>query len=42
MLTIAHLIVKVMSHIGDEKLYREVRLEVEEMNRRFPTPGIDQ
>jgi glycine hydroxymethyltransferase len=42
MLTIAHLIVKVLSHIGDEKLYREVRLEVEEMNRRFPTPGIDQ
>lgn len=39
---IAHLIAKVLSHIGDEKLYREVRLEVEEMNRRFPTPGIDQ
>ncbi|MCL0076296.1 serine hydroxymethyltransferase, partial [Dehalococcoidia bacterium] len=42
MARIAHLIVRVLSHIGDEKLYREVRLDVEEMNRRFPTPGIDQ
>ncbi|MBT9166520.1 MAG: Serine hydroxymethyltransferase [Chloroflexi bacterium] len=42
MTRIAHLIVRVLSHIGDEKLYREVRLEVEEMSRRFPTPGIDQ
>jgi len=42
MIRIAELIVRVLSHIGDEKLYREVRLEVEEMNRRFPTPRIDQ
>ncbi|MBT9162784.1 MAG: Serine hydroxymethyltransferase [Dehalococcoidia bacterium] len=42
MTKIAHLIVRVISHIGDEKLYREMRLEVEEMSRRFPTPGIDQ
>ncbi|MCL0034464.1 serine hydroxymethyltransferase [Dehalococcoidia bacterium] len=42
MARIAQLIVRVLSHIGDEKLYREVRLEVEEMNRRFPTPGINQ
>ncbi|HBR10229.1 TPA: serine hydroxymethyltransferase [Candidatus Acetothermia bacterium] len=42
MAKIAHLIVRVLSHIGDEKVYQEVRLEVEEMNSRFPTPGITQ
>ena len=38
---IAQLIVKVLSHIGDEKICHQVRQEVEEMNSRFPTPGID-
>lgn len=39
---IAHLIANVLSHIGDDRLYQEVRLQVEEMNSRFPTPGIDR
>jgi len=39
---IAQLIVKVLSHIGDDKVYQTVRQEVDEMNSRFPTPGIDQ
>jgi glycine hydroxymethyltransferase len=39
---VAQLIAKVLSNIGDERVYRQVRNEVDEMNRRFPTPGIDQ
>lgn len=40
MLRIAQLIAKTLFHIGDKKLYQEVRLEVEEMTRRFPSPEL--
>jgi len=39
---IAQLIVRVLSNLGDEGIYREVSQQIEEMNGRFPTPGIDQ
>ena len=37
---IAQLIVKVLTNIGDEKVYKEVRQGVEEMSSRFPVPGL--
>jgi len=37
---IAQLIVKVLTNIGDEKVYEEVRQGVEEMSSRFPVPGL--
>jgi glycine hydroxymethyltransferase len=40
MRSIAHLIVKVLSSIGDEKVSREVRQQVKEITCRFPVPGI--
>ncbi|MDY6911577.1 MAG: serine hydroxymethyltransferase [Chloroflexota bacterium] len=36
----AHLIARVLSNVGDEKVYQEVRDEVAHINSRFPTPGI--
>ena len=39
---IAQLISKVLSNSGDEKVLDQVRQEVNEINGRFPTPGIDQ
>ena len=37
---IAQLIVKVLTNIGDEKVYEEMRQGVEEMSSRFPVPGL--
>ncbi len=37
---IARMISKVLSNIGDENIYQQISGEVDEMNRRFPTPGI--
>lgn len=39
---IAQWIVKILSHLGEESAYRQVCQEVDEMNSRFHTPGIDQ
>jgi glycine hydroxymethyltransferase len=41
MQTIARLIVKVISNIGDQKLQQQVHDEVCQMCARFPVPGID-
>ncbi|TET40206.1 MAG: serine hydroxymethyltransferase [Dehalococcoidia bacterium] len=38
---IAQLIVKVLTNIGDEKVYKEVRQGVEVISSRFPVPGLD-
>lgn len=38
----ARMIVKVLSNIGNEKVYREVREAVADLVRRFPAPGIDR
>ncbi|MBM3132464.1 MAG: serine hydroxymethyltransferase [Chloroflexi bacterium] len=38
----ARLIARVLSNIGNEKVYGEVNDEVSQMNGRFPTPGIDR
>ena len=40
MRSIAHLIVRVLSSIGDERVSREVRQQVKEITCRFPVPGI--
>ena len=37
---IAQLIIKVLSNIGDEQIYEEVRRAVEDISHRFPVPGI--
>jgi glycine hydroxymethyltransferase len=37
---IARLIVRVLSNLGDEKIYDEVRQQVSEVCNRFPVPGI--
>ena len=41
MKTIAQWIVKVISHIGDDRARQQVRDEVSQMCARFPVPGID-
>ena len=41
MKSIASLVVKVISNIGDSKAQSQVRDEVSQMCRRFPVPGID-
>jgi len=38
--SIAQLIVKVLSNLGNEQAYREVRQAVEEISHRFPVPGL--
>ena len=38
--SIAQLIVKVLSNLGNEQAYREVRQAVEELSHRFPVPGL--
>jgi glycine hydroxymethyltransferase len=40
--TVAGMIVNVLSHIGSERLYEEVRGAVAEMCSRFPVPGLDE
>ncbi|MCK4963435.1 MAG: serine hydroxymethyltransferase, partial [Dehalococcoidia bacterium] len=40
MRSIAQLIVKVLSNLGNEQAYREVRQAVEEISHRFPVPGL--
>ena len=37
---IARLIIKVVNNIGDDKTYKEVRLEVEDICSRFPVPSL--
>ena len=37
---IARLMATVLNHLDDEKVYNQVREEVDEMNNWFPTPGI--
>jgi len=37
---IARLIGTTLTHIGDDKVYAQVKQEVGEINSRFPTPGI--
>ncbi len=37
---IAHLIVRVLSNLDNEKIYDEVRQQVNEVCNRFPVPGI--
>jgi glycine hydroxymethyltransferase len=39
---IAHMIVRVLSSIGDERVYRTVRAEVSDICNRFPVPGLDE
>jgi glycine hydroxymethyltransferase len=39
---IANLIVMVLSHLGDDKVYQQVREEVAEMSLNFPLPGLDE
>ena len=41
MMAIAGWIVKVISHIGDQNVQKQVSEEVLQMCRRFPVPGID-
>ena len=38
---IASLITKVLSHLDDKKLHREIAEQVASLCHRFPTPGID-
>jgi glycine hydroxymethyltransferase len=38
--SIAQLVVKVLSNLGNEQAYREVRQAVEEISHRFPVPGL--
>ena len=38
---IAELISRVLSHLGDEKIYNEVRAEVIELCSRFPIPDLE-
>jgi glycine hydroxymethyltransferase len=40
MRSIAQLVVKVLSNLGNEQAYREVRQAVEEISHRFPVPGL--
>lgn len=40
MRSIAQLIVKVLSKLGDEQVYHEVRQAVEEISHRFPVPTL--
>jgi len=40
MTRIAQLIIKVVTNIGDDKTYKEVRQEVEDLCSRFPVPGL--
>jgi len=37
---IAGLIVKVLSNLDDEKVYKQVRQQVNEICNKFPVPGI--
>jgi len=39
---LARLIVRVLSHLGDDKVYQEVAAEVAELSSRFPVPGLDE
>ena len=39
---LARLIVRVLSHLGDDRVYREVSAEVAELSSRFPVPGINE
>jgi glycine hydroxymethyltransferase len=41
MQTIAAWIIKIISHIGDEALQKQIKEEVHQMCGRFPVPGID-
>ena len=41
MKSIAHLMHKTLTSLGDEKVREEVRAEVEAITSRFPVPGID-
>lgn len=38
--SIAQLIVKVLTNLGDENTYKELRREVAQISRRFPVPGL--
>jgi glycine hydroxymethyltransferase len=38
--SIAQIIVRVLSNLGNEQAYREVRQAVEEISHRFPVPGL--
>ena len=37
---IAQLIIKVLTNLGDQQTYREVRQAVDEISRRFPVPAL--
>jgi glycine hydroxymethyltransferase len=39
---LARLIVRVLSHLGDDRVYREVSAEVAELSSRFPVPGFNE
>lgn len=39
---IARIIVSVLSHLGDDKVYREAAEEVKELSSQFPAPGLDE
>ena len=39
---VARMIVRVLSNMDDEGVYREVRAEVSEICDRFPVPGLDE
>ena len=37
---IAQLIIKVLNNLGDDRTYKQVRQEVEDISSRFPVPGL--
>jgi glycine hydroxymethyltransferase len=37
---VAHLIVRVLSNLGNEKLYEEVLYQANQMCKKFPVPGF--
>ena len=39
---IARIIIRVLSHLGDDKVYREAAEEVKELSSQFPAPGLDE
>ena len=40
MKSLAHLIVKTLTNLGDQQTYKEVRQATAEISRRFPVPGL--
>lgn len=39
---IARLVVRVLSNLGNEKVYNEIQRQANEMCRKFPVPGLTE